>query len=249
MTGTTHTVGVIVTFHREGILAHTTLRSYFLARRVAAEAGVDVRFYFIADKADEPTMNVLRGHPELDGSEQLIEVAVGDLALARNIGVDASDTPFLCTLDGDDLVSRNYFAEHARQLADSDDGVILHPEMVVSFGMYNAFNWQADQTGPYFSRESLMTVNPWISAACARREVFEGTPYAPCYPNTTGFGYEDWYWNCETVAKGSIHRLAWGTAYFYRRKLAGSLNESSRSLNAVMPKTSLFGRTRGTSPC
>lgn len=249
MNSLNHSVGTVVTFHREGILAHTTLRSYFLARRVAAAAGVDVRFYFIADKADAHTISVLRNHPELDGTEQVLEVDVGDLALARNIGVQAADTRFVCTLDGDDLVSRNYFAEHARQLAQSDEGVILHPEMVVSFGMYNAFNWQADQTGPYFSRESLMTVNPWISAAFARHEVFERTPYAPCYPTTTGFGYEDWYWNCETVARGHVHRLAWGTAYFYRRKLAGSLNESSRSLNAVMPKTSLFARTQESPAC
>lgn len=234
------TIGVIVTFHREGILAHTSLRSYLLAKRVAAAEGIDVRFYLVADNADEETLRVIENHPELDGTEQLIRVTVGDSALARNAGIAVAASDFLCTLDGDDLISRRYFVEHLRAAEALDKSSILHPELVVSFGMYNAFNWQVDQEGPYFNRESLLTVNPWISAAFARREVFERTPYAACYPTSTGFGYEDWYWNCETVAKGSLHRLAWGSAYFYRRKLSGSVNESSRCLNVVMPRTRLF---------
>lgn len=235
-------IGVIVTFHREGILAHTSLRSYLLAKRVAAAEGIDVRFYFVADNADDETLRILQGHPELDGSEELIRVTVGDSALARNAGIAVADSDYLCTLDGDDLISRTYFVEHLRAAKALDKNSILHPELVVSFGMYNAFNWQVDQDGPYFSRQSLLIVNPWISAAFAHREVFERTPYAACYPTSTGFGYEDWYWNCETVAKGNTHRLAWGAAYFYRRKFSGSVNENSRSLKAVIPKTRLFSR-------
>ena len=236
------TIGVIVTFHREGVLAHTTLRSYLLARRVAQAEGIDVRFFFVADNADAETMRVLAGHPDLDGSEQLIQVCVGDSALARNAGIAVAETDYLCTLDGDDLISRRYFVDHYCAAQQLGGETILHPELVISFGMYNAFNWQVDQAGPYFNDESLLVVNPWISAAFARREVFQQTPYAACYPGTTGFGYEDWYWNCETVAKGNIHRLAWGAAYFYRRKFAGSVNENSRSLNVVMPRTRLFAR-------
>ena len=78
------TIGVIVTFQREGILAHTSLRSYLLAKRVAAAEGIDVRFYFVADNADDATLRVIESHPELDGTELLIRVTVGDSALARN---------------------------------------------------------------------------------------------------------------------------------------------------------------------
>lgn len=235
-------IGVIVTFHREGILAHTTLRSYLLARKVAAAVGLDVRFFFIADYADEQTLHVLMNHPDLDGTEKIIRVALGDSALARNAGIGKADTEYLCILDGDDLISRNYFVDHYMAAQNLEGGVIIHPELVVSFGMYNSFNWQVDQAGPYFDRESLLVVNPWVSAAFARREVFETTPYAACYPSTTGFGYEDWYWNCETIAMGNTHRLAWGAAYFYRRKFSGSVNENSRSLNVVIPRTRLFSR-------
>lgn len=233
-------IGVIVTFHKEGVLAHTALRSYFLAREMAARSGMKMKFVLVADNADAETLRVLRNHPGLDGSESLLEVAVGDAALARNAGIVACDTEYVCTLDGDDLISRNYFVNHFNQIRDLGEEVILHPEMVVSFGMYNAFNWQVDQLGPYFNRNSLLAVNPWISAAFARHAVFEQTPYAPCFPSVTGFGYEDWYWNCETIAKGNTHRLAWGTAYFYRRKFSGSVNETSRSLNVVMPRSQLF---------
>jgi len=236
-------VGAVITFHKEGIFAHSALRSYALARQIAADEGVDVRFVLVLDNADEETRRIVKAHPDLNGSEQLVEVSVGDAALARNAGIVVCDTDFICTLDGDDLISRRYFADHYKATLSLDENVILHPELVVSFGMYNAFNWQVDQAGPYFDRNSMLTINPWISAAFARRKVFEQTPYAPCFPTTTGFGYEDWYWNCETLAKGNEHRLAWGTAYFYRRKFSGSVNETSRSLNVVMPKTRLFAHS------
>jgi glycosyltransferase involved in cell wall biosynthesis len=235
-------IAVIVPLHREGVLAHTALRSYFLARDVAIEQGIDVRFVLVADNADAETLRVARNHPGRIAGDQLIEVSKGDSALARNAGLSVADADFICMLDGDDLVSRNYFVEHHRVAQAADGLLILHPEMVVSFGMYNAFNWQVDQDGPYFERDSLLAVNPWISASFARKEVFRQVPYVACFPATTGFGYEDWYWNCETVAQGFRHGLAWGTAYFYRRKLAGSVNEKSRSLDVVMPRSTLFGK-------
>lgn len=235
--------GVVITFHKEGVFAHAALRSYALARRVAASEGIQVGFVLVLDNADEETHRIVKRHPDLDGSERFVEVCVGDAALARNAGIMVCDADYIFTLDGDDLISRRYFAEHYRKILSLDGDVVLHPEMVVSFGMYNAFNWQVDQVGPYFDRNSMLAVNPWISAAFARHEVFEETPYAPCFPATTGFGYEDWYWNCETLAKGVEHRLAWGTAYFYRRKFTGSVNETSRSLDVVMPSTRLFAHS------
>lgn len=240
----TQSIGVVITFHREGVFAHTTLRSYTLARAVARKSGLDVKFTLVLDGADEVTRQIVREHPDLDGTETLLEVTVGDAALARNAGIEPCDSDFICTLDGDDLISRNYFVEHFEQAAKLPEKAILHPEIVVSFGMYNAFNWQVDQAGPYFDEDSLLVINPWISAVFARRDIFAETPYAACFPSTTGFGYEDWYWNCETLAKGSEHRIAWGTIYFYRRKFSGSVNEASRSLRAVMPKTRLFDFAR-----
>jgi glycosyltransferase involved in cell wall biosynthesis len=234
------TVSAIVTFHSEGLLAHTALRSFALARTIAQAEGCDVQLVLVLDAADALTRDIVKKHPDLDGSERILEVEVRDAALARNEGISAAVGEYICTLDGDDLISRRYFMNHVIEARKGSENIILHPEVVLSFGMYNAFNWQVDQAGQYFDVNSLLTVNPWISAVFAHRRVFERTPYVACYPRVTGFGYEDWYWNCETIAKGVVHRLAWGAVYFYRRKWQGSLNEASHQMRTVMPKTNLF---------
>ncbi len=233
-------ISVIVTFHREGILAHNTLTSYAMSRDFFRAEGGEVEFVFVLDCADEATARVVRSHPLLDGTEKIIDTGVGDAALARNVGVAESTAEYIAVLDGDDLISRRYFIDHSREAKKLDRNVVLHAEMVLSFGMYNAFNWQVDQEGEYFNRASLLTINPWICAAFAHRSVFESIPYAACYPSRTGFGYEDWYWNCETVANGFVHRLAWGAVYFYRRKWRGSANEANHHIKAVVPKSRLF---------
>lgn len=233
-------ISAVVTFHAEGILAHNTLTSYATSRDLFRACGGDVEFVFVLDRADEMTTRVVRSHPLLDGSERIVDTDVGDPALARNIGVAESTADYIAMLDGDDLISRRYFIDHLREAEKLGVGAILHAEMVLSFGMYNAFNWQVDQEGEYFNRASLLTVNPWICAAFAHRSVFESVPYAACHPGRTGFGYEDWYWNCETVANGFTHRLAWGSVYFYRRKWRGSVNEANNHIHAVIPKSRLF---------
>ncbi|WP_186308969.1 glycosyltransferase family 2 protein [Stenotrophomonas rhizophila] len=233
-------VSAIVTFHGEGILAHTTLRSYTLSRAVARREGVDVQLVLVLDRADPQTRAFVVTHPDLDGTETILETDVGDPALARNAGVAVCVADYVCTLDGDDLISTGYFLMHLKEAANMEGRFVLHPEMVLSFGMYSAFNWQVDQAGAYYDEHALLTVNPWISAAFSTRALFESIPYAACRPRQTGFGYEDWYWNAETIARGVVHRLAWGAAYFYRRKWHGSLNEDSHAMKTVMPRTSLF---------
>lgn len=237
-------LSAIVTFHSEGILAHTSLRSYALARRIALVHGQAVQLVLVLDNADAETRRFVVEHPDLDGTEVIIETSLGDAALARNAGVAVSQADYVCTLDGDDLVSTTYFQKHLQQARTMQGRFILHPEMVLSFGMYSAFNWQIDQSGPFYDERALLIVNPWISAAFSTRELFETIPYAACYPRQTGFGYEDWYWNAETIAQGVVHRLAWGTAYFYRRKWHGSLNEASHALRSVMPRSELFALGR-----
>ena len=233
-------LSVVVTFHREGILAHATLRSYMFSRARAEASGFKVQLILVMDNADAETTGFVRSHPDLRGDEVVIDASVGDSALARNEGVLHSLGSFVCTLDGDDLINRDYFQRHIECARQHSGKFILHPELVVSFGMYNAFNWQIDQRGPYYSRESLLLINPWISAVFARREVFAEIPYTACYPGSTGFGYEDWYWNCETTAAGYEHLIAPATAYYYRRKFSGSVNEASKALQAVMPPSRLF---------
>lgn len=231
----------VVTFHREGILAHATLRSYLQSRARARAGGIDVEMILVLDNADAETAARVRSHPDRHGDELIIETSVGDSALARNQGIGCATGEYVCTLDGDDLVSRDYFQRHVEMARATPGRVILHAEVVVSFGRDDRFSWQVDQRAMPFSADMLISENPWVSAVFARREVFQEVPYVACFPRETGFGYEDWHWNCQTVAAGYEHLAVAGTAYFYRLKQAGSVNTSNSALQAVMPPSHLFG--------
>ncbi|WP_414604602.1 glycosyltransferase [Stenotrophomonas sp. AR029] len=236
-----HDLSVVVTFHREGILAHASLRSYLHARELAVRAGITTEMVLVLDNADAETTSMIRSHPDLRGDESILELSLGDAALARNAGIRQADGTYVCTLDGDDLVSRDYFVKHVEFARSAGERVILHSEIVISFGAKNLFSWQVDQSTMPFSKDMLISVNPWVSAVFARREVFAEVPYVACFPLQTGFGYEDWHWSCATVAAGFEHRVVPGTAYFYRIKESGSVNSVSNSIGVVMPPSDLFG--------
>ncbi len=232
----------VITFHREGLFAHAALRSYLHSRLRARQAGAQVQIVLVLDNADAQTAAIVREHPDLDGSEIIVEASVGDSALARNLGIARATGTYVCTLDGDDLVSRDYFQRHLGFAATLPSRIVLHAEVVVCFGTDDRYSWQLDQRKMPFSPDLLISANPWVSAVFARRETFSEVPYVPCFPTETGFGYEDWHWSCQTVAAGYEHLAVPGTAYFYRLKQTGSINAASNTLQAVMPPSDLFGQ-------
>lgn len=232
----------VITFHREGILAHAALRSYLHSRRQAEAAGVRVNMVLVLDNSDEETRRMVRQHPDLEGDETILEAAVGDAALARNLGISHATGTYVCTLDGDDLISREYFQRHVQFAAQAPARAVLHAETVASFGRDHRFTHQIDQRTMPFSEDMLLSENPWVSAVFARREIFSEVPYVACFPRQTGFGYEDWHWSCQTTAAGITHLTVPGTAYFYRLKSSGSVNSTSSAIQALMPPSDLFGR-------
>ncbi len=233
---------VVVTFHREGLFAYAALRSYMRSRQHASAAGSQVKFVLVLDNADEKTSAIVRGHPDLEGDELILVTSAGDPALARNLGIEQARSTFVCILDGDDLISRDYFQRHLAFAAAAPVRSVLHAEVVASFGRENGISLQLDQRSMPFSPDVLLHANPWISAVFARREVFSQIPYIACRPEKTGYGYEDWHWSCQTVAAGYEHLIVPRTAYFYRLKHTGSVNASSAAMRAVLPPSDLFGR-------
>jgi len=79
----------------------------------------------------------------------------------------------------------------------------------------------------------------------SRRFVYDEIPYVLCNARDTGFRYQDWHWNCETIASGYIHELAVGAVYFYRKKHSMSKAASAAGLNAVMPPSRFFEKLDG----
>lgn len=233
-------VSAVITFHAEGVLAHPTLHSIERCRNFAEERGLSVEFVITLDNADAETRRVVTQHPALRPNDQVHEVSFRDLSSCRNFAVAQSGGRYIGTFDGDDYFSKNWIATCVERIRSDGGKNIFHPELMLAFGGWNAYWWQVDQLEEYFRPGALLTTNYWNACAFAEREVFENCPYQVSRVGEAGFGFEDWHWNCETIALGYFHRLARGTVRFERRKEGGSLNIAHQQAGAVIRASRFF---------
>lgn len=234
-------VSLLITFHREGVLAHSTLNSIERCRKFANAAGISTEYIWVFDTIDEDTRNIVMSHPAAQHQVQVIEVNHRDLGASRNSGVAAAKGKAIAILDGDDYFSTNWIERAWHYLKEYGEKAILHPEFVINFGSHAAYCWQVDQAGKFYNQKGLLSGNFWTSWTFALKTVYESCPYVTTRAIETGFGYEDWHWNCETIAQGYEHRLAWGSIGFYRRKLS-SLVTATTAVSAIIPPSKLFDK-------
>lgn len=234
-------VSLLITFHREGVLAHSTLNSIERCRRYAEATGISTEYIWVLDDISDETREVLMAHPAVTGPTRILEVAHKDLGAARNSGIEISRGEAVAILDGDDYFSKNWIERAWFYLKAYGDRAILHPEFIVNFGAHAAYCWQIDQAGQYYEKNGLLINNFWTSWTLAKRSVYQEIPYSITRPLASGFGFEDWHWNCESISAGYEHRLAWGAAGFYRRKKASLVTLTAAS-GAIVPPTQLFSR-------
>lgn len=233
-------VSAVITFHGEGVLAHTTLHSIERCRSIAEKSGLSVEFVITLDNADAETRRIVIEHPALRDSDQVHEVSYRDLSTCRNHAVSHARGDFVGTFDGDDYFSGNWIERCVHLIRHEGKKNIYHPEMMVAFGAWNAFWWQVDQLEEFYKPGTLLTTNYWNACAFAVRSVFETCPYHVSRVGEAGFGFEDWHWNCETIAHGFVHRLARKTVRLERRKHGGSLNVAHQQAGAVIRPSSFF---------
>jgi len=110
----------------------------------------------------------------------------------------------------------------------------------VTFEAETALWWQTSSDEATFDSACMLVTNPWNACSFASREVYLQTPYARARPGESGFGFEDWHWNCETLSKGNAHLVVPDTVHYVRKKSSGSLNNAHSSQDALIPPTSLF---------
>lgn len=237
-------VTAVITFHREGPLAHKSLLSLSRCRQAAERAGITVEVVATLDRADPETERVVRAYNTMEKLDRLLKLDVGDLGLARNSAIQASEGHRILICDGDDYLSENFIVRCMQSAREHGDKVILHAELIVFFGTWNALWWQTGVDDPAFEPASMLVCNPWNSCCFAKRSTFIETPYQLARPGETGFGFEDWHWNCETLALGHPHHIVPDTTHYVRRKTEGSLNMAHASHNAVIPPTLLFDINR-----
>ncbi len=229
-------ISAILTAHHEGALAGMSLHSLLDAVARAEESGLKCEILIVLDRPDAPTAEMF-AEAESRGW-RVHEVDFGDQGKTRNHAVTLSKGRYIAFLDGDDLWSENWLVE-AYRMCETDPGrIIAHPEVDWFFQENNNLFFHVDQTDPAFDPSVLRFVNCWDALCMAPREAHERFPYCD-RDIDTGFAFEDWQWNCETLEAGYVHRVVPDTIHFKRRrKNSQTMKASARK--ALVRRTALF---------
>lgn len=228
----------VVNLHREGELARPSILSALTAIEHARRNSFAASLLTVLDRADTETLDVVR---ELEKAHrfEIREVNFGDLSSSRNYAIEQTACSYVGFLDGDDLWSENWLTESARFCIDQGKTSICHPNWNVIFGSANRHFVHMDQTSRFYSTRNLRFENSWTALSFAAHEVYRAVPYRPNRIQD-GFGYEDWSWNCETIAAGYQHRVVPETTHFIRYKKTDSLRMETKRRSCLMSPSSLF---------
>lgn len=233
-------VSVVITFHREGLLAHKSLLSLGRCRAEAERSGISLEVIATLDLPSAETERVVRTF-DLPGKPDLVlALDQGDLGHARNIAILAARGRWILICDGDDYLSENFILRCVQCAKEQHQSAIWHPDLVLFFGGWHAISQQSASDDPGFDPACMLTCNPWNSCSFAQRSIYVDTPYVVARPGESGFGFEDWHWNCETIALGIPHLIARKTVHYVRRKRHGSLNAAHSDNHALIPRSRLF---------
>ena len=166
-------LSVAITAHNEGLVAHKTMRSVFRALEKLKEAGITYEVIVHIDFGSKETVEYFSRYRH-DENIKIYENQYGDLGLSRNYVTTKARGKYIAFLDGDDLVSDNWYLEAIRLLESTKDEIVVHPEAVLTFGVEqpNVITLQSDSYNIEKDTLVLLGENRWCSVAVAKKTVF-----------------------------------------------------------------------------
>lgn len=229
-------LSVVIVAHAEGRLVHRGLASIQRAAESARADGFHVEVLAILDQPTEATRVYFSTCKLADRIEQ---IDVGDVSAGRNHGVSCAKGRFVTLIDGDDLVSSNWFTRGLALLNTAAPDVIAHPEYSIRFGDRSEVWRKRSQDDPDLQMFSMLWANPWDVTCMASRDLFIQHPYQSAR-SSDGWGYEDYHWHCETVAAGLRHVVVPETVLFVRTRAQGSRWHEHTGTHCVLRPSRLY---------
>jgi hypothetical protein len=230
---------VAVTAHAETVVAGPPMRSAEMAIRAAEAQGLRVERLI---GLDTPS-NDCRGffYQPLFKSWSIVEFQFSNLSNTRNALAKVANGRWIAFLDADDLFSENWLAVGARLLAQAhkvNDKIIVHPELSWVFDKQALIFVKPDQNDPCFIPQYFYFRNYYDAPSLSPLAAHLETPYAPI-DLSSGFGFEDWQWNIETMAAGWRHVVAENTVVFIRRRERSICTETEEGHGVIRAMQSM----------
>lgn len=210
-------LSIIITAHKEGILAHKTVLGILRCADELEKQKITYEIIVSLDNPDEITEKYYSRWRNND-KFSIINVSFGNPADNRNNAISKARGKYVSVIDGDDIPSRNWLVDSYNILKQKKGLTIVRPNFNLQFSFDNDEKvlWVMESS---FSKEEDAIImsywNRWSMTATAPAEVFKKFKYKPAL---NGFGYEDYLWNCETRAADIPCVVAPGTVIFYRRR-------------------------------
>lgn len=243
LAGSHATITINVTVHREGTLLRPTLLSIESQVERFAEAYPDesVEINIGLDNPDSLSKKMASDYARRSSLKvRVVENDFKDPSHNRNHLFSMSSGTYVMFHDGDDLFSEDFLVTAYAQAMKMGKPCVVAPAYVIPFDELKVHYIQKCHStrSPHFVKPSFFSSNSYTSEHLAHREIYEAVGYED---NAQPYGYEDWHWNSEVIAKGYDFVIADGTLFFYRLKSSTeSVRLQASSKNAIIRRSSLF---------
>lgn len=231
-------ISIIITAHSEGVVSHKTVLSVL---RAADELTKNNISYEIIVSLDNPSEETNKYYSRYNDDDRFVitEAKFGNVAESRNKAIKMAKGKYVALLDGDDMISRNWYLD-AYRMAEAMDGLfILHPNVQLQFGPASPVNllWvMGDSYDKEKDARIMVQYNRWVVVLFAPKKVFNKVQYKK---PIKGYGYEDFCFNADTLAVDIKHCIVPETVFFYRRLATGKQFEHINECT-LLPYTDLF---------
>lgn len=192
-----------------------SLRSFEIAIRQAESEGLSVQAFYYLDSPDERTRLLFEAYALDVGL--IHEVDFADQGKVRNTAVAEATGEYIAFLDADDLWSRSWLVDAVAFLREEPVRSIAHPAYNYFFESLATIFCHQDQDAAVFDLDLLRVANYWDALCVCKTEIYREFPFG-ARDIEAGWAYEDWLWNCETLAAGIRHRTVPDTVLFKRRQ-------------------------------
>lgn len=224
-----------------------TLLSLREAVTFARAQGVSCELVIVFDRADDATRRAVAAF-DLSFAEavQIVETDHGSLGLARNAGIERARGTYLRLCDGDDLLSYNSIAAKFFEVERRDPKTILVAEWIVMFDAHHALQRYLPQA--VITPLAFLDTHPYVSCIFFHRDLTASLRFGDLRLSA-GYAYEDWFFNCEAVARGYRFDIAPDTILFYRQREDSLVRQAHQMSVKQIPPSRLFEPERFREVC